>query len=71
VAQHQCGLSVAFVAEIGRRNNVGVHKGDAALEVDPAQGRHQEFSQLGADASCTDQKQIAWASLFVHERVDA
>ena len=62
-------FSVALMAQIGGFNHVGVHQGDAALEVDPAQGRDQEFSQLGADASSTDQKQIPWGSLLVHTGV--
>ena len=46
------------MAQIGRFNDVGVHEGDGALQVDPAEGGHQEFSQLGADASSTDQQQV-------------
>ena len=46
------------MAQIGGFYHVGIHQGDGALEVDPSQGRHQQFSQLGADASSTDQKQI-------------
>ena len=62
--------TVALMTQIGRFDDIGVHQGDAALQVDPAQGRNQKFSQLGADASSTDQKQIAWALLIVYKRED-